>query len=217
MFQVCLLSGQIAPLLTLLSDNQGENSLEGNNFMKNIFPVDQTTCYLTLFLLHFLPLASLTFLLLESIIIFTTMRPVSCHLTSSCPLLLLTGLLPSSLYSVLLVSTGQWSQCWPSPSSAQYSAPLVTLASVSLITLIISCWSTRDPSAGGVITRADTLAITRVSVMLIMVGVSSVSVLAPLSQSSSEYQAWITVSYHVARLLLTACVIFRTLADKQVN
>ena len=36
MFQVCLLSGQIAPLLTLLSDNQGENSLEGNNFM-NIF------------------------------------------------------------------------------------------------------------------------------------------------------------------------------------
>ena len=182
--------------------------------------------------LYILHLSALTFLVLESIIILSTLKSQggTCQgcVTSSSMCVLVSGIMPAIMYTVTVfivfmpdLVTDNMSLCWmdmTSPLNTVWLAPVSLFALVSFTVLTSSyCGNTTWVDHDMMVDRCDSVARTRHTVLVQILSLAGVCTLGPLSHTISMSQYWISISYQVTRVVLVTSVIMRTLTDKQVT
>ena len=180
--------------------------------------------------LHILHLSGLCFLLLESLIILVTSRPrdqdrllSSLLLSSPAVCVLLLGLAPGLLYTLLMVTvlqpdlvTSEVSLCWldiTSPSLSSLFLGPVGLLSVSGLCVLTASRSSGDPGDIG----GRSVTPVRPCVLLLTVLETLGCVLGPASYTRATAHLAVVSSYQGVRAGLALAVILRTLLDEQVK
>ena len=188
---------------------------------------DQVSCVLMMAGLYVSYLTSGIFLLLESLIILSSLTTnLRLPLISSAWFLVSSSLAGPLLYTLVTFSflhpqqiRGEVSLCWADvtqPASALFLVPAVLL-SLTSITLIILSYFHHHHHQDNTNTRTVTIATNRHSVLAITILVTIISSLGPVVHTSSTSSPLLWVGYHIARAGLSAAVIVRTLNDTQVN
>ena len=210
-FQTLLLVSQIIPLLTLYSGSPSE---------------DQLSCLMTMAGLYISYLGCGIFLLLESLIILTSLSSTNSSpglsLLTSTWFILTSGLASPLLYTILSFSAFQPHQvqaevslCWAevtSPAASLFLLPTVLLGLASLTILLLSY-----PQQSLDTPRSETVSTNRHSVLGTVVLMVLVTTLGPVVHTISTFSPLLCGFYQLARAALAAAVIVRTLNDSQVR
>ena len=187
---------------------------------------DQVSCVLIMAGLYVSYLASGIFLLLESLIILTSLTTsLSLPLISSAWCLGSSSLATPLVYTLVTFSLlqpqqvrGDLSLCWADvtqPTSALFLVPAVLLSLASITTIILSYFTQHHHHQDNA--RTVTIATNRHSVLAISLLVTIISSLGPVVHTTSTSSPLLWVCYHLARAGLSAAVIVRTLNDTQVR
>ena len=185
-------------------------------------------CIATMTALYILLLSALTFLLLESINIVCNHRSWNQRFTSCCVssslCLFLTGVIPSLIFTTVTfvmlqpsMMTDQMMMCWVdmgSQNNFTWLAPVTCLNLTSLLTLTLSYQS---PNTREWVGRSMTMATTRHSVLAIILIMTGVSILGPMSYTATLAHTGVVITYQIFRILLIVAVLVRTLSDDQVT
>ena len=207
-FQTLLLVSQIIPLLTLYSGSPSE---------------DQLSCLMTMAGLYISYLGCGIFLLLESLIVLTSLSTTTTtNLLTSTWFILTSGLASPLLYTILSFSALQPHQvqaevslCWAevtSPPASLFLLPTVLLGLASLTILLLSY-----PQQNLDTPRSETVSTNRHSVLGTVVLMVLVTTLGPVVHTISTFSPLLCGCYQLARAALAVAVIVRTLNDSQVR
>ena len=187
---------------------------------------DQVSCVLIMAGLYVSYLTSGIFLLLESLLILSSLTNLRLPLISSAWFLVSSSLAAPLLYTLVTFSflqpqqiRGEVSLCWADvtqPASALFLVPAVLL-SLTSITIIILSYFLHHRHHHQDNTRTVTIATNRHSVLAISILVTIISSLGPVVHTTSTSSPLLWVCYHIARAGLSAAVIVRTLNDTQVT
>ena len=186
------------------------------------------SCVLIMAGLYVSYLTSGIFLLLESLIILSSLTTnLRLSLISSAWFLVSSSLAAPLLYTLVTFSflqpqqiRGEVSLCWADvtqPASALFLVPAVLLSLTSITLIILSYFHHHHHHQDNTNTRTVTIATNRHSVLAISLLVTIISSLGPVVHTTSTSSPLLWVCYHLARAGLSAAVIVRTLNDTQVR
>ena len=113
--------------------------------------------------------------------------------------------------------TDQMTLCWVdlgSENNVTWLAPVTCLTLTSLLTLAASYQSRNTMEWVG---RSVTMSTTRHSVLAIVLTMTGVCILGPMSYTATLAHTGVVITYQIFRILLIVSVLVRTLSDDQVK